>query len=202
MPIESQNSIPVPTVADLGAIARQKRKSLGLALKDLSKKAGLGVRFLSEFERGKETAELGKVLKALECLGLELTVQSPSLSRNVVAEVKANYQADGPGLISLPESLRHVPETSLTELLEHFNISRLCLFGSAARGEITEDSDLDFLVEFHPNKTPSLSTLVRLRDALGELFDERKIDIATRSILNNPYRRQQIEKDLLTVYAA
>jgi hypothetical protein len=32
------------------------------------------VRFLSELERGKETAEIGKVLRVLERLGLELVV--------------------------------------------------------------------------------------------------------------------------------
>jgi hypothetical protein len=33
------------------------------------------MRFLSEFERGKETAEIGKVLKALRTLGLEVIIQ-------------------------------------------------------------------------------------------------------------------------------
>ena len=35
----------------------------------------LSTRFLSEFERGKETAEIGKVLKALRTLGLEVIIQ-------------------------------------------------------------------------------------------------------------------------------
>ena len=35
----------------------------------------LGMRFLSELERGKATAELGKVLKALQTLGLEVVIQ-------------------------------------------------------------------------------------------------------------------------------
>jgi hypothetical protein len=36
------------------------------------------MRFLSEFERGKETAEIGKVLKALRTLGLEVIIQPRS----------------------------------------------------------------------------------------------------------------------------
>ena len=35
----------------------------------------ISARFLSEFERGKETAELGKALKALHTLGLEVVIQ-------------------------------------------------------------------------------------------------------------------------------
>ncbi|MEG7522290.1 MAG: hypothetical protein M3H12_04215 [Chromatiales bacterium] len=33
------------------------------------------MRVLSEFERGKETAEIGKVLKALRTLGLEVIIR-------------------------------------------------------------------------------------------------------------------------------
>lgn len=35
----------------------------------------VSLRFLSEFERGKETAEIGKVLQALRILGLEVVIQ-------------------------------------------------------------------------------------------------------------------------------
>lgn len=43
-----------------------------MTLKALSNRAGVGIRFLSEFERGKETVELGKALKALAGVGLAL----------------------------------------------------------------------------------------------------------------------------------
>lgn len=35
----------------------------------------MSIRFLSEFERGKEAAEIGKVLKTLRTLGLEVIIQ-------------------------------------------------------------------------------------------------------------------------------
>ena len=59
-------------VPALGQWARRARKAQGLTLRALADRAGLGIRFLSEFERGKETAELGKVLAALHTLGLRL----------------------------------------------------------------------------------------------------------------------------------
>ena len=37
------------------------------------------MRFLSEFERGKDTAEIGKVLAALAALGLEVVVKPRAL---------------------------------------------------------------------------------------------------------------------------
>lgn len=62
----------LPNAAALGQWARRARKARGLTLKALSKRTGLGIRFLSEFERGKDTAELGKALAALNALGLKV----------------------------------------------------------------------------------------------------------------------------------
>lgn len=61
--------------SELGKIVRAHRKAKKLTLEEAAGLANLSVRFLSEFERGKSTAEIGKVLKAVRTLGLELTVQ-------------------------------------------------------------------------------------------------------------------------------
>lgn len=65
----------VETVGELGRLIRERRKSRRLTLEAISGLANLGPRFLSELERGKETAEVGKVLKTLKVLGLELVVR-------------------------------------------------------------------------------------------------------------------------------
>lgn len=64
------------SVEELGKIVRTHRKSRGLTLETAAGLANVSVRFLSEFERGKETAEIGKVLKTLRTLGLEITISS------------------------------------------------------------------------------------------------------------------------------
>jgi transcriptional regulator with XRE-family HTH domain len=66
---------PIRTTEALGRLVRAHRKERGLTLETVSGLGNLSVRFLSEFERGKETAEIGKVLKALRTLGLEVTVR-------------------------------------------------------------------------------------------------------------------------------
>jgi len=58
----------------LGLLIRKKRLALGVKQADAAGLSGVGVRFLSELERGKETCELGKVLQVLSRLGLELWV--------------------------------------------------------------------------------------------------------------------------------
>ena len=64
----------IRTVRQLGALVRQRRRSAGVLQSDAAALADVGVRFLSELERGKETAEVGKVLQVLERLGLEVLV--------------------------------------------------------------------------------------------------------------------------------
>ena len=74
----AQEDIPygkVQTVEELGRLARAHRKQRRLTLETVSGLGNLSTRCLSEFERGKETAEIGKVLKALRTLRLEVIIQ-------------------------------------------------------------------------------------------------------------------------------
>jgi hypothetical protein len=73
---------PVRTAEELGRIVRAHRKSKHISLKTASGLGNVSLRFLSEFERGKETAEIGKVLKALRTLGLEVIVRPRGASRS------------------------------------------------------------------------------------------------------------------------
>lgn len=95
-----------------------------------------------------------------------------------------------------------VSRSDLQALVKHFHINRLSLFGSAARGELGVDSDIDLLVEFEQSHSPSMGGMVEIKDAFEKLFGGHKVDVATTSILNNPYRKQAIEKDMKELYAA
>ena len=59
---------------DLGQLIRRRRKEGELTLKDAAGLAGVGVRFLSELERGKSTLQIGLVIQVLQLFGLELYV--------------------------------------------------------------------------------------------------------------------------------
>ena len=62
----------------LGRLIRLKRKSLGLTQRDAAGLCGVGERFLSELERGKPTATLGKALEVAAKLGLRIHVDPAS----------------------------------------------------------------------------------------------------------------------------
>jgi HTH-type transcriptional regulator/antitoxin HipB len=57
---------------DLAVIIRQSRKLQGLTQEDLAGLSGLGRRFISELENGKQTAQIGKVFVVLNILGIGL----------------------------------------------------------------------------------------------------------------------------------
>ena len=60
----------------LGRLVRERRKQASLTLKDAAGMAGVGVRFLSELERGKPTVRIGLALQVLQLFGLELHVHA------------------------------------------------------------------------------------------------------------------------------
>ena len=62
----------VTSVEDIGNLVRAKRKQLGVLQEDAAGLSGVGTRFLSQLENGKETAEIGRVLQVLKSMGLEL----------------------------------------------------------------------------------------------------------------------------------
>jgi uncharacterized protein len=82
------------------------------------------------------------------------------------------------------------------EVLERrFAVRALRLFGSVARGEASESSDLDLLVDF--TEKPSLVGLMRLRFFLESLLGA-KVDLTTESGLRDRVR-PCLERDAIRV---
>ena len=59
----------------LEEFVRTKRKSLKLTQKEMAEKAGVGIRFVRELERGKETLKMDKINQVLDLFGYELGPQ-------------------------------------------------------------------------------------------------------------------------------
>ena len=69
----------------LGRRLREARRACGLSLAQLSERTGLSLRFLSEVERGKSGASVGRVLRVAEAVGLDLTTRRLPVPRVEVA---------------------------------------------------------------------------------------------------------------------
>ena len=76
-------------------------------------------------------------------------------------------------------------------LIRH-GVRRIGLFGSHARGEERNDSDIDLIVKFDEGRK-SYDNFIELFFFLGELFD-RKIDLLTPESIS-PFIRPVIEKE-------
>lgn len=59
----------------LGQAIRKRRKALNYTQMYLSEMTGLSVTFISDVERGKETAEIEKTIRLVNLLGLDLYIE-------------------------------------------------------------------------------------------------------------------------------
>jgi HTH-type transcriptional regulator/antitoxin HipB len=86
----------VGTIQALRALALGRRHELGLSQAATAARAGVSRKWLSDFESGKETVELGKLLALLEALGVVLhaSVGGPDTGREPSASEAVHLDAD------------------------------------------------------------------------------------------------------------
>lgn len=87
-------------------------------------------------------------------------------------------------------------KTCSTTLREEFGILSLQIFGSVARNEQRDDSDVDLFVE---TKTPNPFLLMEAKEFL-ETSTGRHVDIVRNHRNLNPRLRKRIEKDGIVVF--
>jgi len=71
----------IRTPADLGALIRDYRRRRGLDQLALAKKIGVSRQWVVEIEKGKPRAEVGLILRALDVLGVPLSVDDKKAAR-------------------------------------------------------------------------------------------------------------------------
>ena len=79
----------------------------------------------------------------------------------------------------------------LSTKADAYGITKIGIFGSVARNEQTEDSDVDVCVEM---KKPDLFTMVHIKEELQELFG-KPVDIVRLRNNMNPMLLKQIKRD-------
>ena len=86
-------------------------------------------------------------------------------------------------------------KANVLSLCQRYHAENIRVFGSVARGESTEESDIDFLVSFLPNA--SLFDQVGLIEDLSNLF-QNKVDVVSERAIN-PYLQQIIYSEALAL---
>lgn len=90
----------------------------------------------------------------------------------------------------------HAIEQTVIDILSRHQASRIAVFGSRARDDAREDSDLDLLVSFATAK--SLFKLVAIERELSETLG-LKVDLLTEAALS-PHLRERIRSQLRVIY--
>ena len=94
----------------------------------------------------------------------------------------------------------YIPRPELEAFCRRNHITKMSLFGSALRGELRPDSDVDILVEFDKDHMPGLFDIAGMEIDLTEIFS-RKVDLRTPDELSR-YFRDDVLKKAKVEYAA
>ncbi|MDE2774819.1 MAG: nucleotidyltransferase domain-containing protein [Chloroflexota bacterium] len=92
----------------------------------------------------------------------------------------------------------NLPLEKIRAYCETQPIRRLSVFGSAARGELTDESDIDLLVEYMPDARISYFDMGRHVTDLIEIVG-RRVDLCTPKSLSR-YFRQDVIDSALPIY--
>lgn len=87
-----------------------------------------------------------------------------------------------------------IPREQIAAFCQKHGIRRLSLFGSVLREDFGPDSDIDILVEFEPDRIPTLFDLAGMEQELSVLLGGRKVDLRTPGDLSRYFRRQVMEE--------
>ena len=65
----------IKTTKDIAILIKTERKKQNLTQTELTGLCNVGLRFIVDVEAGKETCQIGKVLKVLDVLGINLEIK-------------------------------------------------------------------------------------------------------------------------------
>ena len=93
-------------------------------------------------------------------------------------------------------------KAQVQELCKRYRVRTLYVFGSAARDAMTDESDIDLLVDFQDPVIPGYANrYFGLLEGLEDLF-ARPIDLVVERAIRNPYFRESVEESRVLLYAA
>ncbi|MGV0029210.1 nucleotidyltransferase family protein [Phormidesmis priestleyi] len=85
-----------------------------------------------------------------------------------------------------------IPQDQLAEFCQRHHIRKLSLFGSVLREDFTDQSDVDFLVEFELGKVPGYLRLAGMENELSDLIG-RTVDLRTPDELSHYFRQEVLD---------
>lgn len=192
----------------VGEMLREQRKAKKLSLRDVSNQLDLDVAIISKLERG-ERAFNKKLIIAFSTL-YQLDVKqllaifyADKLLKDIdddeivldairLAEESVQYRTN-----------KKESNAKLFSQIKRFfdvdkRVKRAWVFGSVSRGEATNDSDIDIMIEFNTQKKYSMFDLIDIAHRLENKI-KRKVDLSEKGTLYD-FAKRDAEKDLIQIY--
>ncbi len=93
-----------------------------------------------------------------------------------------------------------LPKEAIAGICKRYQVRELSVFGSAVRDDFTDQSDIDFLVEFMPDAKIGLLEFIGMQHELADILG-RKVDLVSKRGLN-PIIRDEVLNSSKVFYAA
>lgn len=155
------------------------RKSRGMTQTQVGYLAGMGKAQISRMERG-SLGSIETISRVLEALGYRPIID--------FHDTRPSDGLDSETVLSL---LKVYYKNNFKSL----GIENLGLFGSFARGEQTDKSDIDIMITL---KTPSLFLYGTIQSQLESIF-KRKVDLVSSKSHQSESFKRQLEKEVIYV---
>lgn len=98
--------------------------------------------------------------------------------------------------------LPNLKREELQKLCQEFQVKELYLFGSAVSSNFSEESDLDFIVNFNrKNYVGAFDQFIGFKQRLEKIY-ERKVDLYHHKKYRNPIFQKEVESTKELVYAS
>lgn len=89
------------------------------------------------------------------------------------------------------KQIKEILDQQRTFLKSTYNVERLGVFGSVARGDNTETSDIDVLVQF--SEPIGMFKFIQLEDRLSQLLGKR-VDLVTKKALKETIKDEILQE--------
>lgn len=97
-------------------------------------------------------------------------------------------------------NILEVNREAINFLCEKHKVAKLYAFGSVLSSAFNEESDVDFLVEFHiQNIDRYVTNFFTLKEGLETLFN-REVDLIEYRSVSNPYFKEEIDETKSLLY--
>lgn len=115
----------------------------------------------------------------------------------VIREAQERWQETLPSKFPFPKIF--VPYEEIKKICEREKIRKLSLFGSVLTDYFNANSDIDVLVEFFADTSPTIFQLIRIEKEIEEIFGGRKVDLKTSKELSSHFRKD-ILREAFVIY--